>query len=226
METKSNLLEQERVPWYGYVALFTTILFLSGIFQKFEGPLAALDFTNILGQFGALGTLNEGAGTLAANFRGTGGTGARDSLLFILWLAPSVMLAFGVIEICTNLQGLKAAQKLLTPIMRPILGLSGATAIGLVASFTSADAGSAFTKTLYDNDYLNDAQRLVFVVFQFSAPALVVNYFSLGAALMGHLAVSPTMPILLIIVMKFAGANLCRLYVKKAIIDKKEVLNG
>ncbi len=216
MVTKNDLNQQERVPWYGYIALILTILFLSGLFQKSEGPIRALDFTNILGQFGSLGTLEEGTGTLAPNFRGTGGTGVRDSWLFVLWLVPSVMLAFGVIEVCTKFEGLKAAEKLLTPIMKPILGLPGAAAVGVVASFTSADAGAGITKSLRDENYITDAQRLIFVVFQFSAPALVVNYFSLGAALITYLAISPTIPLLLIISMKFVGANLCRIYLKKS----------
>ena len=75
---------QVTVRWYGYVVLILTILFFSGIFSSAEGPIKALDFTNISGSFGSLGEIAEDAGTLAADFRGTGGSGARDAWLFAL----------------------------------------------------------------------------------------------------------------------------------------------
>lgn len=122
------------------------------------------------------------------------------------------MLAFGIIGICTVYQGLKAAENLLTPLMKPLLGISGASAIGVVASFTSADAGAGFTNSLYEDNYLTKKQRLTFIAFQFSAPALIVNYYSLGSVLLDKTVLGPMIPLLIIILMKFVGANLCRIY--------------
>jgi hypothetical protein len=58
-------------------------------------------------------------------FRGTGGTGAKDGFLFALELAPSVILSLGIIAVTEGLGGLRAAQQLMTPILRPLLGVPG-----------------------------------------------------------------------------------------------------
>ena len=114
--------EQVSVRWYGYIVLILTILFFSGIFSSAEGPIKALDFTNISGSFGSLGEITEDAGTLASDFRGTGGSGARDAWLFALTLVPAVMLALGVVKVVEHLDGLRAAQKLLTHYSCPFWG--------------------------------------------------------------------------------------------------------
>lgn len=61
--------EQVSVRWYGYIVLVLTILFFSGVFSSAEGPIKALDFTNISGSFGSLGEIAEDAGTLAARLQ-------------------------------------------------------------------------------------------------------------------------------------------------------------
>ncbi len=40
-------------------------IIFSGIFKDAPGPLKVLDFNNVLGSFGTLGTINDGVGTLA-----------------------------------------------------------------------------------------------------------------------------------------------------------------
>ena len=137
-----------KVKWYGYIVLIIAILFFSGVFTSFEGPLKALDFTNLAGNFGKLGTLEEGAGSLAANFRGTGGAGAKDAWMFAMTLFPTVMFALGVVKVVEYLDGLKAAQKLLTPLLRPLMGLPGISGLTLIASLQSADAGASMLNTL------------------------------------------------------------------------------
>ncbi|MEA5720456.1 hypothetical protein ONQ97_27640, partial [Salmonella enterica subsp. enterica serovar Virginia] len=42
--------------------------------------------------------------------------------LFALELAPSVILSLGIIAITDGLGGLRAAQQLMTPILKPLLG--------------------------------------------------------------------------------------------------------
>lgn len=200
--------------------LVVGILFLSGVFNKAGGAWSALDLTNVVGQFGRLGSVDVAAGAgesvvkFAPNFRGIGGTGARDAWLYALWLVPTVMVALGVVKICEYYDGLRAAQKLLTPLLRPFLGISGVAALALTASLTSADAGAGMTRTLVNENYLTEKERLIFVSFQFPCPATVSNYFSIGAAMIPFITVVPVvLPLAVILVMKIFGANMCRLYV-------------
>lgn len=197
-----------RVPWYGYVALLITVLVLSGLLQLLPEPWSALDFQALLGEFGKVASVDGGV----TNYRGTGGSGPRDAFLLIISLLPAIVLAFGIIEVTINYHGLLAAEKILTPIMRPLLGISGAGAVSLVGNFTSSDIGSATANSLYETGYLTDKERLILVAWQFSAPALVVNFYTLGAAAIPDLTVNASLILLLVIIMKFVGANIFRIY--------------
>lgn len=139
MSKLESTTEKVEVKWYGYVALILGALFFSGIFKDAPGPLKVLDFNNVLGSFGTLGTINDGVGTLASNFRGDGGTGPRDGWLYALTLIPSVMFALGVVRVIDHLDGMKAAQKLLSPLLKPLLGLPGFAGLTLIASLQSTD---------------------------------------------------------------------------------------
>jgi nucleoside recognition membrane protein YjiH len=211
---KSNSISdtKQKVRIAGYISLVIAILFFSGIFKDVEGPLRALDFTNVLGSFGKLGTLSEGSGSIAGNFRGTGGAGVRDGWLFALTLAPAVMLALGVVKIVEDLDGLKAAQNLLSPLLRPCLGIPGFCGLALIASLQSTDAGSAMTRALYDKGFINDKEALIFTGFQFSAGALLTNYLSSGAGLFVFLEVPIFIPLVIIFLFKFLAGNIIRLY--------------
>ncbi len=142
-------------------------IIFSGIFKDAPGPLKVLDFNNVLGSFGTLGTINDGVGTLAANFRGDGGTGPRDGWLYALTLIPSVMFALGVVRVIDHLDGMKAAQKLLSPLLKPLLGLPGFAGLTLIASLQSTDAIASMTKELKDDGYIDEKQKLYFVHFNF-----------------------------------------------------------
>lgn len=226
METQKDVTQKNEMPklevkWYGYVSLVIGILFFSGIFKNAEGPLRALDFTNVLGEFGNLGTLEEGMGTLAGNFRGIGGTGPRDGWLYALTLLPSVMFALGVVKVIEFFDGMKAAQKLLTPLLQPLMGLPGSAGLTLITSLQSTDAAAAMTKELADQGYIDEKQKAIFCSFQFSGASAITNFFASGAALFPFIGDLPVWkPLLLIIVMKFVGANVARLYLNK--FDKGE----
>ncbi len=207
-------LEQDRaksVPWYGYVSLILAIIFFSGIFANAEGWLKVFDFTALLGQFGAL----QGPNSAAATFTGSSGIGARDGFLFALSLAPSVMLALGIVEIVTYLQGLRAAEKLLTPLLRPLLGIPGITGLALISSLQSTDAGASMTRELRDNDMITDRERLLFCAFQLSADGIITNYLATGAALFSLMTVPIITPLIVMCVFKVFGTNLMRLYLKR-----------
>lgn len=213
---KDSTNDVVEVKWYGYAALIFGILFFSGIFKDAEGPIRALDFSNIVGEFGKLGELQDGVGTLASSFRGTGGAGVKDGWLFALSLFPTVMFALGIVKVIEYLGGLAAAQKLLTPILKPLLGIPGIAGLPLIASLQSADAGASMTKNLYDNNQITDKERNIFISFQFSGAGTITNYLSSGAILFPFLGKIPiAVPLLLILVLKVFGANLMRLYITK-----------
>lgn len=199
------------VPWYGYAALIFAIIFFSGIFNGAKSWLAALDFGVICGKFGVVQGLND----TVATFAGKAGTGARDSFLFSLGLFPSVMLALGVVEVVDHLGGLKAAQKLLSPILRPILGIPGIAGLALVSSLQSTDAGAGMTRSLRESKEITEKERLVFSAFQFSAGGTITNYLSTGAALFSFILVPIIVPLAVIFVFKIIGANIMRLYLKR-----------
>lgn len=223
METKeiTEKREEIQVKWYGYLVLLIGILFFSGLFQHAEGPIKALDFNNVAGTFGKLGELTEGTGTLAANFRGTGGSGPKDGWLYALTLLPTVMFALGVVKVIERLDGMKAAQKLLTPLLRPLMGMPGGAGLTLITSLQSTDAAAAMTKELSDNGYITDKQKAVFCAFQFSGASVLTNFFASGAALFPFIGKVPIYkPLILIFIMKFVGANIVRFWLYK--FDKEE----
>jgi len=212
MNNNTTLDVNNKVRMSGYISLVLAIIFFSGLLQSAEGFLKFFDFTNVLGQFGALGTITEEAGTLAANFRGTGGAGVRDGWLFALTLAPAVMLALGIVNIVEDMDGLKAAQKLMTPLLRPVLGIPGICGLALVASLQSTDTGASMTKGLYEAGEINKKERLIFTGFQFTAGACITNYLSSGAALFPFLKIPMVVPLLIIIVFKLLSTNIIRFY--------------
>lgn len=201
--------ESLKVPWYGYAALIFAIVFFSGLLAKSSGAITALDFNTINGKFGVMKDAAK------ATFQGQGGLGARDGFLFALSLFPAVMLALGVVEVVDHLGGLKAGQKLLTPILKPLLGIPGIAGLALVTSLQSTDAGAGMTRLLKESENITENQKTIFCAFQFSAGGTITNYLSTGAALFSTITVPIALPLALVFIMKFFGANLMRFYLNK-----------
>ena len=111
MDKQKNNDVKISVPWYGYVVFVLAILLFSGIFSSSDGVLRALDFNVLNGSFGQIPT------DKAMSFRGAGGSGAKDGFLFALELIPAVILALGIVNVIDGLGGLKAAQKLMNPLL-------------------------------------------------------------------------------------------------------------
>lgn len=220
-ELNSSENEKLQVKWYGYFVLIIGILFFSGLFKNATGPLKALDFNNVMGSFGKLGKLTMEGSTLAENFRGIGGSGPKDGWLYALTLLPSVMFALGVVKVIERFDGMKAAQKLLSPLLMPLMGLPGTAGLTLITSIQSTDAAAAMTKELSDRGYISEKQKAIFCAFQFSGASVITNFFASGAALFPFIGDIPIFkPLLLIIIMKFVGANMMRLWIMK--FDKEE----
>jgi nucleoside recognition membrane protein YjiH len=197
--------------------LALAFVFFSGILAGKSGWVSALDYTTLNGAFGSI----KGK---ALTFVGAGGQGARAGFLFALSLIPGVMLALGFVEVVDRLDGLKAAQRLLTPILRPSLGIPGVAALALISSTQSTDAGAGMTKALYDSGEINDRERTIFAQFQFSGAAVINNFLSIGSALFANLLVPVIVPFALLFVLKLFGANLTRLYLRK--FYREELADG
>ena len=198
-----------KVPWTGYIALVFAVVFFSGLLASQKGWITAFDFNALAGKFGVMKDAAK------ATFQGQGGFGARDGFMFGFGLLPSVMLALGMVEIVDYLGGLKAAEKLLTPILRPLLGIPGVAGLAMVTSFQSTDAGAGMTRMLRETGCITENEKTVFCAFQFSAGGTVTNYLASGAALFSFVTVPIVLPLVLIFVLKIFGANLVRIYLNR-----------
>jgi nucleoside recognition membrane protein YjiH len=220
----SNPTQTDRkVTWGCYVALAFAVVFFSGLMKSSEW-YGVLDFTTLNGAFGKVAykvtETPEGVEAATTYLRGKGGSGARDGFIFAFTLIPTVMFALGVINVLEHYGALEAARKLLTPLLRPLMGIPGSSGLALIASLQSTDAGAAMTRQLKDEGHLTKRETDVFTMFQFTAGATIVNFFSSGAVLFtltlmdGSLAVTSSMglAIAIMFVFKFVGANLFRIY--------------
>ena len=129
------------------------------------------------------------------------------------------MFALAMITVLEHYGALRAARVLLTPILRPLLGLPGSCGLALITSLQSTDGAAALTRQLKDAGELNEAEVNIFCQFQYSADATITNFLSSGAVLFtltaadGKLAVPTSIGVCLglILVMKFVIANVMRL---------------
>ncbi|SBV92218.1 conserved hypothetical protein; putative inner membrane protein [uncultured Alphaproteobacteria bacterium] len=208
-ERSEAMLESSKVPISGYIALACAILVFSGIFAKQQGWISVIDFNTLNGHFGAI---KDGGA-----FRGSGGNGARDGFLFAIGLIPAVMLALGIVEVVDHLGGLRAGQRMLTPILRPMMGIPGVAGLALVTSLQSTDAGGGMTRMLREENFLTEGEKTIFCAFQFSAGGTITNYLSSGAALFAFMTVPIIVPLALMFVLKVFGANVMRLYLRHVV---------
>lgn len=202
-------LTQEKVPWTGYLAFFITIIFFSGFFSNATGWWRVFDFTVLNGTFGQI----SNASTTPVSFRGSGGTGAKDGFLFALELAPSVILSLGIIAVTEGLGGLRAAQQLMTPVLKPLLGIPGICSLALIANLQNTDAAAGMTREMAEEGTITEHERAIFATFQTSGSAIITNYFSSGAALFTCITVPVITPLAVILVFKFIGGNFLRLWI-------------
>lgn len=190
----------------GMIALVIAILIFSGIFADSENGFKILDFSNLVGSFGKI---SEGD-----TFRGSGGSSVREGFLFAVSLAPAIMLAMGLIEVFERYGALKMAERLLSPVLKPLLGVPGKVSLSLVAGLNSADAGPALTRDLYDQGEITADERDILAAFMYAFPGIIINYFSGGAALLSVITVATGVPLLYLFAMKFVQANIIRVLIK------------
>jgi len=207
-------IDDRPVRWTGYVALVIVVLFFSGAFSECTGLMSCLDFTVLNGSFGKIAD--------SFNFMGKGGSGARHGFLFALSLVPGIMLALGVVEVAERLDALRAAQRMLTPLMRPLMGLPGIAGLALISSLQSSDAGAAMTRELSEKGLITETEKVIFAAFQFSSGSSITVYLSMGLALFPYLSVSHLVPLGVILFYKVVGMNLMRFYLH--LVARKEAV--
>lgn len=220
---KSAVRSEHKVRIGGYVALAFAVVFFSGLLQSKEW-YGVFDFTTLNGAFGkvayGVSETSEGLQVATTSLRGNGGSGARDGFIFALTLIPTVMFALGMINVLEHYGALEAARKLLSPLLRPIMNIPGNAGLALIASLQSTDAGAAMTRQLKDEGHLTKRETDIFTMFQFTAGATIVNFFSSGAVLFtltmtdGTPAVTSSIGLAVVVmfVFKIIGANLFRAY--------------
>jgi len=230
----ANKAEEGKVTVGSYLALLFAMVFFSGAFQS-NSWYGIFDFTTLTGSFGtvvqAVSETSEGIKTSMTSFRGIGGNGARDGFMFALSLMPTIMFALGMISVLEYYGALHAARQLLTPLLRPLLGIPGNSALALIASLQSTDAGAAMTRQLHDEGHLTQRETNIFAMFQFSAGAGLINFFASGAVLFtltkgnGELAVTASMGLGIVVMFFFkcVGTNIFRAYLN--ISEGKEIPN-
>lgn len=213
-----------------YAVLIFACLFFSGLLES-EHWYGIFDFTVLCGSFGTLVSSVKSVGgeiqTTFANFRGQGGSGAIDGFLFAISLIPSIMLSVGALAVFEHYGAINAAERVFNLIMRPLMGVPGVGALGLVASLQSTDAGAAITRTLKDEQKLTERETLIFATFQMTAGAAIGNFLSSGVVLFtlhtaaGGSAVPTTIGTCLGIILlgKIFSANVMRLLLIRA--DRK-----
>lgn len=214
--------ENQRVGPGAYIALLFAMVFFSGLLGGKEW-YGVFDFTTLNGAFGKVVTdvnLQGDAVDVAKNaFRGKGGHGAMDGFLFAFGLIPAVMFALGMINVLEHYGALNAARKLLTPLLRPLMGIPGSTGLALIGSLQSTDVGASLTRVLADEGQITEKEKTIFTMFQFSAGAMITNFFSSGAVLFTLVAIDGTsavpasigLCVAVMFIMKIVGANVMRL---------------
>lgn len=214
----------EKVSIGNYLSLGIAIVFFSGLLKSNEW-WGVLDFTTLNGSFGSLinSAVSDSEGVISttmANYRGKGGSGALDGFMFALGLVPTCMFALGMVRIFEHFGALVAARKLLTPVLRLLMGIPGVSGLTMIASLQNTDTGASMTKSLVEKGEMSRKEMHIFSAFQFSCGASIVNFMGSGAVLLtlvnsdGTQAVPASIGMILgvIFICKIFGANVMRVY--------------
>ena len=205
-ETPQETQQEKKVGIGAYIALAFAVVIFSGVFYKMPEAqkwLGAFDFTTLIGQFGMTGATES-------SFTGSGGVSARAAFLFSLTLIPGVMLAMGLIEVLAHYGALRAAQVLLTPLLKPLLGLPGFTGLALITDLQSTDGGAAITRSMYDNGQLPKKGLITMCAWQYAGAGCINNYYTTVSALFFMFTCPVWMPVIIILALKFVGGMLVR----------------
>ena len=199
---------EHHLTWRGWLSFIVIALSFSGILKDM-GPLSAFDFTVLTGKFGKI----EGLSFI----------GAAEGFMFALTLFPTVILALGFVRVVESRGGLLAAERIIRPLLRPLMGLPGYVGLAFISSFTTTDVGAVITRDLYDEGKLTDDERTIFVAYQYAASGTLANTINCGAPLMPISLLSFGIIFMVEIIVKIIGANIIRVYLA---MKRKKAVGG
>lgn len=205
---------KDKVGFAGYISLLFAAVFFSGIFSQSEGIWKALDFQTYLGSYGKIAEAAYSAGIV-----GSGGSGVREGFLQSFSIAPVMIFSVAFIGCIEYLGGLKAAQKLLTPVLKPLMGVPGICGLAMILNWQSSDASSAQALDLYNKGEITRKERERLVAYEFITAACIGVFFSNGAIILPYLTIPTGLMLVVILLNKFVAGNLMRLY--QLIFDRK-----
>ncbi|MFP3443129.1 YjiH family protein, partial [Pantoea sp. SIMBA_133] len=76
-----------------------------------------------------------------------------------LGLIPAVMFALGMIIVLEHYGALRAARKLLPPLLRPLMGIPGSPGLAMIGSLQSTDVGASLTRVLADEGQITEKEK-------------------------------------------------------------------
>ena len=120
------------------------------------------------------------------------------------------MLAMGLIEVLSHYGALRAAQVLLTPLLKPVLGVPGFTGLALITDLQSTDGGAALTRALYDEKRITTQNLITIAAWQYSGAGCISNYYSTVSAMFSLFLCPVWVPMVVILVLKFVGGAFIR----------------
>ena len=224
MSDKHTNPNEEKVTIGCYISLALAIVFFSGMAAGSGYFWSFLDFTTLMGSAGkVVGKVSESGDGLAVTMttlRGIGGSGAIDGfMLAISLILPGVMLAMGMITVFEHYGALRAARKLLTPLLQFLIGVPGTATLALIACLQSTDGGAALTRQLKDSGALTYREINNFSAFQMVACAPITNFVTFSAAVLafsgadgsGGVPLSMGAGLAVLLIAKVIGANIMRL---------------
>lgn len=224
MSDKHTNPNEEKVTIGCYISLALAIVFFSGMAAGSGYFWSFLDFTTLMGSAGkVVGKVSESGDGLAVTMttlRGIGGSGAIDGfMLAISLIVPGVMLAMGMITVFEHYGALRAARKLLTPLLQFLIGVPGTATLALIVCLQSTDGGAALTRQLKDSGALTYREINNFSAFQMVACAPITNFVTFSAAVLafsgadgsGGVPLSMGAGLAVLLIAKVIGANIMRL---------------
>lgn len=204
-----------------YLSLILVIIFFSGICRAFpEYPwLEAFDYSSLLGKFGTIGDTGD-------TFVGKGEISVRTAFIFTISIIPGIILALGAVSVAAYFGALEAARTILTPLLKPLLGLNGKAVLALIGSLQSSDAGAVLTAELYEKKLISYKERSIFTAFQFSSASSITVFLTGIPAVAASLQCPLLLPLGVIFLFKFFGTNLMRIYVHHIRDEEDRSLSG
>lgn len=153
---------EHHLTWRGWLSFIVIALSFSGALRE-AGPWSAFDFTVLVGKFGKIAD--------SFTFIGKGGIGASEGFMFAITLMPTVILALGFVRAVESQGGLLAAERIIRPLLRPLMGLPGYVGLAFISSFTTTDVGAVITRELYEEGKITDDERTILSLISTPLPA-------------------------------------------------------